>query len=93
MDPSSEGNLAVQQAAQWGHANVVRLLLADTRVDPTAQDCYALRSAARCGREDVVRLLLDDGRVSDDARRLASGEAEEAGYTKLVRILGRVRPE
>lgn len=72
-------------ACKHGHADVVRLLLADGRVDPGANDDAALREASMHGHTDVVRLLLADARVNPlgDGLIHASG----AGHTDIVRAL------
>lgn len=46
------------KAAEGGHAQVVRLLMADPRVDPSAQEDFALVRAAENGYEDIVRMFL-----------------------------------
>lgn len=51
-------------ACKNGHAEVVRLLLADGRVDPAARDNSAIRHASKNGHSEVVRLLLQDSRVN-----------------------------
>ncbi|KAI9328110.1 ankyrin repeat-containing domain protein, partial [Zopfochytrium polystomum] len=59
-DPAHGGNQALVRAASGGHADVVRVLLADERVrggDVTV----ALMSAVRCGHEGVMRLFVRFG--------------------------------
>jgi hypothetical protein len=51
-------------ASEKGHTDVVKLLLADSRVDPTADDNYAIKKASEKGHTDVVKLLLADPRVT-----------------------------
>ena len=68
LAPSADDNEAIRWASGNGHADVVRLLLADSRVDPNARDNEAIRCASQYGHADVVRLLLADPRV-----RLALG--------------------
>jgi len=50
-----------------GHADVVRLLLADARVDPAAYDNTAIRWSSSMGHAEVVKLLLADGRADPNA--------------------------
>ncbi|KNC51642.1 Poly(Adp-ribose) glycohydrolase [Thecamonas trahens ATCC 50062] len=64
-------------AAEKGHIDIVRLLLADDRVDPSAKANYAITRASHYGHVDTVRLLLTDNRVDPSAKdncaiRLAS---------------------
>lgn len=51
------------KASICGHTEIVRLLLADPRVDPTAGGDKAIMEAHRIGHAEVVRLLLADGRA------------------------------
>ena len=52
-------------AAEKGHTKIVKLLLADKRVNPAADNNYAIRVAAlKKGHSDsAVKLLLKDDRV------------------------------
>jgi hypothetical protein len=50
-------------ACQGGHVEVVKLLLADPRVDPSAGNQYAIVWATENSHLQVVKLLLDDQRV------------------------------
>lgn len=51
---------------------MVRVLLADPRIDPRAGDLCALAAACEHGRLQVVQLLLADGRVDPAARKNAA---------------------
>lgn len=69
----SDGSLSLRdalwEAALHGHVDVVRVLLADPRVDPRADDSAALREAAGCGHGlQAVELLLADGRADPAAK-------------------------
>lgn len=46
---------------------MVKLLLADARVDPTAFNNYAMRLASANGSTEVVKLLLADERVGPNS--------------------------
>ncbi len=87
-DPRFRGNAAVRWASVHGHAEVVRILLRDKRVDPGANYQQCLRSAVAGGFAEVVRELLDDPRV--DA---ATGEdtplviASSKGWCEIVSLL------
>lgn len=59
-DPSACKNLALRRACEYGLPNVLRLLLADKRVDPSSlTDLLTLAPHQR--RVDIVALLLEDG--------------------------------
>ena len=75
-------------SSQNGHLEVVKLLLADSRVDPAYDDNYAIGMSSENGHLEVVKLLLPDKRVdptADDnyAIRLAS----ENGHIEVVKLL------
>lgn len=59
-------------ASAHGHLEVVRILLADQRVDPVAQNNTAIVFAAASGNLEVVRELLADSRVDPSANNNAA---------------------
>lgn len=63
VDPSVENNMPLCAASENGHGDIVRILLADKRVDPRSRCDAALLRACDKGHASVVRALLDDGRV------------------------------
>jgi hypothetical protein len=63
VDPSANGNIAIQKASQMGHLEVVNRLLQDPRVDPSVNNNQALREASKNGHLAVVERLLKDPRV------------------------------
>jgi ankyrin repeat protein len=77
-------------------ADIVRMLLADERIDPCADNNIALRAACWHGRTEIVRILLKDGRA--DPRSLddyAIRTASSGGHIEIVRLLledGRANP-
>jgi len=76
----------LQQAAYYGHTEVVKLLL-EQGADVHAENDYALRWAAINGHTKVVKLLLEQGadvHVRDD---LALRCAAEYGHTEVVKLL------
>ena len=87
-DPSADNNYAIQWASENSHAEVVRLLLADTRVDPGANNNFAIRFASEKGHIEVVRLLLADPRVDPRAfGNEAIRWASHNGHAEVVRLL------
>ena len=54
VDPSDEDNFAVRYAAAKGHAEVVALLLNDSRVDPGAENNEGKRT-----REHIYVVLIE----------------------------------
>jgi len=60
FDPSANENYAIRIASEYGHADVVNVLLADSRVNPSARDNYAIGMASLFGRTEVVnsRILV-----------------------------------
>ena len=87
-DPSADDDDAIRWASEFGHTDVVKLLLGDDRVDPSADNDEAILLASYNGHLDVVKLLLQDPDVdpsadNDEAIRWAS----ENGHTDVVNIL------
>jgi len=46
VNPASHDNWCIKRAARHGHDEVVKVLLADTRVDPTTEDNFAIREVS-----------------------------------------------
>jgi ankyrin repeat protein len=55
-------------ACQYGHTDVVRVLLMDPRIDPSKDYNQALHTAVTMDRVEVVKLLLADRRVDPSDR-------------------------
>jgi ankyrin repeat protein len=62
IDPSFENNIAIREASEHGHVNIVDRLLRDTkkRVDPSVNDNYAISISSRNGHVAVVDRLLQE---------------------------------
>ena len=58
---------AARRAREEGHTGIVKLLLADSRVNPDALADEAIRHAAKKGHINTVKLLLLDSRVDPGA--------------------------
>ena len=75
-------------AAEGGHTEAVRLLLADPRVDPEEDRNRAVWKAAGCGHIETVRLMLKDDRVFPFDRKNSGFEyAAESGHRDVVKLL------
>jgi len=46
-DPSAQNNKAIQEASNYNCVEVVKLLLANPRVDPSVYDNIAIKSARK----------------------------------------------
>ena len=87
-DQSAKMGRVLTVAAKKGHASIVKLLLADERVDPAADDNEAFREAAAKGHVEVIRLLLADKRVDPAAcGNVAFREAAAKGHIEVVKLL------
>lgn len=92
-DPGANNNVAIRIAAGHGHFEIVRLLLADPRVDPAANDNKAIKFAinghlAQNACFEVVRLLLADPRVDPSVQNnFLIRIAVERAHTDVVRLL------
>lgn len=82
------GNNAIKVASLMGHTEIVRMLLADPRLDPSVSENYAFTRACTHGHTEVVRLLLADSRVDPAVDgNDAIGQACRHGRTEVVRLL------
>ena len=88
----TEYDYAIGEAAYYGNLEVVKLLLADKRVNPAA----AIKVASRKGNVEIVKLLLEDGRADTSVcYNYAIGIASQEGHVEVVKLLledGRVDP-
>lgn len=56
------GNYPIKMAAQYGHTEMVKLLLKQD-LNISASDNYALEAASECGYSEITELLLNDKRL------------------------------
>ena len=81
-------NGAIRWAAQNGHLEVVKLLLADSRVNPAALNNKAIQWAAEEGQTEVVKVLLADSRVDPAANNSRIiGKAAKNYHSAVVKLL------
>lgn len=52
-----------KQAVKYGHADVVAMLLNDSRIAPRAENNILIKKAVTCCHAEVVKLLLVDFRI------------------------------
>ena len=60
VNPAASNNYAIRLASTRGHAEVVKLLLADERVDAGADNNQAIKRASEKGHLDVVKMIASD---------------------------------
>ena len=65
IDPSICNNMAIQRASEYGHVEIVELLLNDERVDPSDWNNFAIKWVSGKNRKEIIKLLLKDPRVLD----------------------------
>jgi len=88
INPSRNDNKAIRYASSNGHAEVVKLLLADPRVDPSVYDNYSIRYASLNDHVEVVKLLLADPRVDPSVNdNYAIQSASRNGHIEVVKLL------
>lgn len=67
---------------------MVKILLADERVNPSAEEVFAIKAAAGKGHVEVVKLLLTDERVNPSAEDDAAFKKACAnGHVEVVQLL------
>ena len=87
-NPGARNNEPIILASQYGHADVVTLLLADDRVDPGAQNNLAFQIVSAEGNTDILTLLLADRRVDPSANNnTAIWLASYHGEVEAVKLL------
>lgn len=95
--PNLTDDLALYCSLRYGHLEIAKLLLQDSRVNPAAKNNYPLLRSAECGYTDIVQILLQDPRVDPSARDSAAlGYAVLNGHEEIVKLLlqdGRVDPQ
>jgi len=70
------------------HLEVVKLLLANDKVDPSDDDNYAIRFASEKGHLEIVKLLLANDKVDpSDNNNYAIRFASENGHLEVVKLL------
>jgi hypothetical protein len=85
IDPSYKDNWAIRWASEHGRVEIVRILLADKRVNPAADNNLAIKAAEHV---EIVRMLLADKRVNPAAdNNRAIREASRCGHVDVVSLL------
>jgi Ankyrin repeats (3 copies) len=79
---------ALRWACEHGDIDIVRMLLADPRVDPSEASQDAIKWASNEGHMEIVRMLLADPRVDPSADdQIALRLASHNGHTEIFRTL------
>lgn len=89
-NPENETTSAFDVAIRRGHAEVVRILLADGRFDPTIEEGEesVLTTAVEDCNIDIVRILLEDKRIDPSANKNeALLAAAKYGYAAIFQLL------
>lgn len=86
VKPEDYDNAAIIEAANYNAVEVVRVLLADSRVNPGAKTSEALLRAAMNGHIEVVKALLESPEVNP-LESCALTFAASNGYPEIVKIL------
>jgi ankyrin repeat protein len=86
VNPTTDGNFAIQTASNRGYLVVVRLLLKHG-ADPTTDDNLAIQMASVGGHAEIVQLLLDKGANSKSDDNYAIRWASTNGHFGVVHLL------
>ena len=85
---SPEINAALVTSLYKGYTEIVKLLLADERVDPTWNDNKAIRVASKKGYTEIVKRLLSDSRVNPEAfDNEAIKSAYKNNHIEVIKLL------
>jgi len=91
VDPCAFDNMLIGWASKHGHANLVKILLKDLRVDPSAMKNFSIIHASHASGShniNIVKKLLKDPRVDPGARdNQAIISACYAGKKEVVELL------
>lgn len=87
--PGYMNNLVIYNAAKYGQAEAVRMLLEDGRFDPAAvKEGTIMGAAAKRGHIEVVKILLADPRVDPTAvENYALRAAADTNKPDVMRVL------
>jgi len=93
FNPAIDNNKAIIIASEFGREDLVKILLADSRVDPAANNNDAIVRAATDGHFKIVELLMKDSRVNPSDRKnqalrgaIADHNAKEP-WKSIVKLL------
>ena len=76
------------KAVRLDRADIVAIMIGDSRVDPSTDNNYAIRLASRYGHVEVVKVLLQDPRVDTSADDNAAIRwASENRRVEVVKVL------
>jgi ankyrin repeat protein len=85
---STQNNLAVRYASQYGHLEVVKFLVTLPNVDPTANNNFAFQAASAKGHLEVVKFLVGLPNVDAVANdNCAVQMASKYGHLEVVKFL------
>ena len=81
------GNGPIRAACGKGHADIVKILLKDPRVDPSCINNECIRNSASYGHTEVVKILLQDPRVDPTVIRNAPLlSAAHSGNIEMIKL-------
>jgi ankyrin repeat protein len=79
---------AMRYACEFGHKEIIEILLKDDRVDPSKYCNSAIREACYSGHKEIVEMLLKDSRVDPtDNDNEAIQHASMNGHKEIVEML------
>lgn len=86
VDPSKHESLALQQAADNGHADIIKFLLEDGRVDINAKDDRAVMYAAGSNHKEAIELLINDN-ICEEAVSHVYNSANWNGWHDILDMI------
>ena len=87
LNPGHEDNQALKLASQNSHLEILKLLVAESRVDINAENGFALKFASQQGLEKVVEILLSSGSCSPASKLSGARLARKGGFEGIAVLL------
>jgi hypothetical protein len=84
VNPAADNNEALRNACNFNQIEIVKLLLADTRVSPCDVD---ISQAIYANHTEMIRLLLTDSRVDPTRHENPFYKAIKYGHNNIVKML------
>lgn len=87
LNPAHEDNQALKLASQNSHLEILKLLVAEPRVDVNAENGFSLKYAAQQGILPIVEILLSSGSCTPSSKLSGARLARKGGFEGVAALL------